>query len=145
MQDFLEAAKRAATAAAERAAWEVTRRQRAITRQHEIDLAQRERGTLVEQIAHIALDLETSGQLTYEPLRALCRRLQALDQEVAAGAADVKKINAETFTPGATGGAAGPAHKPIAAPAVREYPCPTCGRPVRDGAAFCAACGTRLR
>lgn len=144
MQDFVDAAKRAASQAAERATWEANRLRRISARQRETDLAHRERLTLLEQMAGVMLDLERQGQLSQEALVALCRRLRTLDGEIAAGASEVQTMRAETFKPGnppANGSqpAQGGARRP------REYPCPTCAKPVRDTAAYCSACGTRLR
>jgi DNA repair exonuclease SbcCD ATPase subunit len=144
VQDFIEAARRAATQAAERATWEANRLRRAGARQHDVDLSQRERSALLEQMAGVVLDLERRGQLTQEPLLALSRRLRALDEEIARGHAEVQTIRGETFKPGA--GSASPAQPPVKVSSVAaEHPCPTCGQPVRDTAAYCSACGTRLR
>ena len=146
MQDFVEAAKRAAANAAERAAWEANRLRRINARQHDVELAQRERGALLEQMAGITLDLDRRGQLTQEPLRALAQRLRTLDQEIASAASEVQAMRGETFKPGVS-----PAPAPAARPSPRvrtaagEHPCPTCGEPVRDSANFCSACGTRMR
>jgi zinc ribbon protein len=144
MQDFVEAAKRAAATAAERAAWEANRLRRINDRQHDLQLAQRERMTLLEQLAGVVLDLDRRGQLTQEPLQALARRLRVLDQEISTGSADVQTIRSESYKPGgAPNQPAAPARRPL--PAGGERPCPTCGQPVRDTAAYCSACGTRLR
>lgn len=146
MQDFVEAAKRAAANAAERAAWEANRLRRINARQHDVELAQRERGALLEQMAGISLDLDRRGQLTQEPLRALVQRLRSLDQEIASAASEVQAMRGETFKPGAPSAPA-PAVRPspAAQAAAGEHPCPTCGEPVRNSANFCSACGTRLR
>jgi hypothetical protein len=141
MQDFVEAARRAASQAAERAAWEANRLRRASARQRDVDLSRRERVALLEQLAGVVLDLERRNQLTAEPLLALARRLRALDDEIAHATAAVQTIRGETFKPDAAPSA--PAQPPAAAPS--ERPCPTCGQPVRDSAAFCSACGTRMR
>jgi hypothetical protein len=86
MQDFVEAAKRLATQATDRATWEANRMRRVTASQHEVELAQRERAALLEQLAGVALDLERRGQLTQEPLLGLVRRLKTVDQEIAKGA-----------------------------------------------------------
>jgi hypothetical protein len=143
MQDFVEAAKRLATQATDRATWEANRMRRVNATQHEVELAQRERGALLEQLAGVALDLERRGQLTQEPLLGLVRRLKAVDQEITKGTAQVQTIRAETYQPGA--GSPAPLHAPGQSLTTREYPCPTCKQPVRDTAAFCSACGARLR
>lgn len=145
MQDIVDAAKRAANVVAERAAWEADRLRRLTARQKEIDLAKRERATLLEQVARTMLDLESRGQLTQEPLLALSRRLRELDQEIANSSNAVQSVRAESYRAGAPG-AAGGAQPAVGAPrGARETACPTCHRPVRDDAAFCSACGTRLR
>lgn len=143
MQDFVDAAKRAASQAAERAAWEANRLRRISARQRETDLAQRERATLLEQMARVVLDLERQGQLTQEPLLALCRRLRTLDSEITAGTSEVQTMRAESFKPGSSPAYGGPPAR-SAASGSKEYPCPTCGKPVRDTAAYCSVCGTRL-
>ena len=139
MQDIVEAAKRAANVVAERAAWEADRLRRLTSRQKEVDLAKRERGTLLEQVARTMLDLESRGQLTQEPLLALARRLKELDREIETGSTAVQTMRLESYRSSAPGPAIG------APRGGRELTCPTCHRPVRDDAAFCSACGTRLR
>lgn len=138
MQDIFENAKRVANNAVERAAWEADKLRRATARQREIDLAQRERAALLEQIASTLLDLDKRGQLAQEPLKALAQRLRTLQDEVGRGQSEIQAIRAETYTPGSisisvtrAGGA--------------TTPCPTCGKPVRGNAAYCSACGARLR
>ncbi len=144
MQDFVEAAKRLATQATDRATWEANRLRRINARQHDMELEQRERGALLEQLASVALDMERRGQLSQEPLVGLVRRLRTLDQEIAAGASEIQTIRAETYQPG--GLMPGPARPSNVSPATAaEYPCPTCKQPVRDTAAFCSSCGARLR
>jgi hypothetical protein len=143
MQDFVEAAKRAAASAADRASWELNRRQRAYARQRDIDLARRERGTLVDQIVHVVLQLDANGKLTDQSLHALCSRLRTLDGEIASAQQEVRQINTQQYAPGAVASSAPPARALSTLPG--EYPCPTCGKPVRDSSAFCASCGTRLR
>jgi hypothetical protein len=142
MQDFVEAAKRLATQATDRATWEANRMRRVSAAQHEIELAQRERGALLEQLAGVALDLERRGQLTQDPLLGLVRRLKAVDQEITKGTTQVQAIRTEVYQPGA---ATVPSPAAGLSLTTREYPCPTCKQPVRDTAAFCSACGARLR
>lgn len=144
MQEIVEGAKRMANVVAERAAWEADKLRRLTSRQKEIDLAKRERGTLLEQVARTMLDLQTRGQLTQGPLVALCNRLRELDQEIATGSSDVQSMRSESFKPGAAG-SPGPARPALGAPrGVGMTTCPTCHQAVRDDAAFCSACGTRL-
>jgi hypothetical protein len=143
MQDFVEAAKRLATQATDRATWEANRLRRVNAAQHEVELAQRERSALLEQLAGVALDLERRGQLTQEPLLGLVRRLKTVDQEITKGTAQVQAVRAEAYQP--AGGSAGPDPARVQSLTTREYPCPTCKQPVRDTAAYCSSCGARLR
>jgi hypothetical protein len=149
MQDFVEAAKRAAMSAAERATWEANRMRRVNARQHDLELSQRERAALLEQLASVALDLERRGLLTQEPLLALVKRLRTLNQEITGAEAEIRGMRSETFRPGAGNGMGpGAAARPPAAAGqlgAGMRPCPTCGQPTHDTAAFCSACGTRLR
>ena len=160
MQDFIENAKRAANTAIERAAFEADKLRRSANRQHEVDLAQRERTTLLEQIATLVLDLDARGQLSSDALRQVATRLRQLDAEIADGRGEAEAIRNEPYRPGsvqiaitrtdagAGGGVSSPspaAPSASAAPVAATMPCPTCGKPVRVGAAFCASCGARMR
>lgn len=137
MQDILENAKRAANGAIERAAWEADKMRRVSARQRELELAQRERVALLEQIASLAMELEGRGQLAPASLAALAQRLRALDGELRNGQADVQAIRNETYTPGSI--AIGVQRRGQGA-----VTCPSCGRPSRGSAAFCSGCGARL-
>ena len=121
MQDIVDAAKRAANVVAERAAWEADRLRRLTARQKEIDLAKRERATLLEQVARTMLDLESRGQLTQEPLLALSRRLRELDQEIANSSNAVQSVRAESYRAGAPGAAGGALYQPHG-PAAPHWP-----------------------
>jgi uncharacterized coiled-coil protein SlyX len=139
MQDFLENAKRVANSAVERAAWEADRLRRVNARQHEIDLAERERATLLEQLGGTLLELDQRGELTQDPLRMIAQRLRTLDSDMSRGKADVAVMRGETFKPGTVS---------ITVTRQDATPmdiCPTCGKPVRAGAGFCPSCGARLR
>lgn len=137
MQDLFENAKRVANSAVERAAWEADRLRRTTARQHDIDVAQRERGALLDQLANVVLDLERRGQLTQPPLQALAQRLKALEDEVNRAQVDLLTIRKETYP----NGPAGPAsHASIE----ETEPCPTCGQLNRKTAAYCNNCGARL-
>jgi hypothetical protein len=139
MQDIFENAKRVANTAVERAAWEADKLRRATARQREIELAQRERTTLVEQIASSLLDLDKRGQVTQEPLKMLAQRLRTLDNEVTHGQDEVKAIRNETFQPGTISIS-------VTRQGIEEATaCPTCGKPTRSNASFCSNCGARLR
>jgi hypothetical protein len=139
MQDIFENAKRVANSAVERAAWEADRLRRINAYQRDIELAQRERMAIVDQLAGVILDLERRGLITQEPLKALAVRLKSLDDEVKRGQTEILAIRNETFAPGS-----------ISFNITRQghedtMPCPTCGQPVRKSAAFCSSCGARLR
>lgn len=138
MQDIFENAKRMANTAVERAAWEADRLRRSGARQRDVDIAQRERAALLEQLGSVVLDLDRRGQLTSEPLKAMAARLRTLDNEISKGQADARAIRMENFTPGT---APFSAHRNDAGD---EIACPTCGKPTRGSAAFCSACGARL-
>ena len=136
MQDIIENARRMASSAVERAAWEADKLRRASTRQREIELAERERAALLDQIAHVVSELESRGQLNNATLSALAQRLRATDDEIANGRTHVNDIRSETFAPGT-----------VSVTVVRrsdDVTCPSCGRTSHRGAAFCSACGTRL-
>jgi hypothetical protein len=139
MQDIFENAKRVANTAVERAAWEADKLRRATARQREIELALRERTTLIEQVATTLLDLDKQGKLAEEPLKMLAGRLRTLENEVNSGHDEVKAIRNETFAPGT-----------ISISVTRQgadenSTCPTCGKPTRASASFCSNCGSRLR
>ena len=142
MQDFLENAKRKASAAMDRAAWEADKLRRGAARQKEVDLAQRERSTLLDQMAQMVLELDKQGVLGDQRLRALADRLRSLDGEIARGQADVQTIKAEPYSTGATSVTAVAAPHPAAS--VTEI-CTTCGQPIRGGASYCPGCGARQR
>lgn len=144
MEDLFQQAKRAAGTAMERAAWEADKVRRAAAKQKELDLLQRERTTLSEQLVNLVLDLERQGKLPEGPITPVAQRLRAIADEVSAGQAEVQHIREEPFVPGSItvsvqrkGGTSG---VPEA-----TAPCPTCGRPVRTSASYCPACGARLR
>ncbi len=100
MQDMFENAKRVASTAVERAAWEADRVRRTSARQREIDLLKRERSAVVEQLAGVLLDLERRGELTQAPLQAIATRLRTLTDDVNQGDTDITAIRNETFVPG---------------------------------------------
>jgi len=139
MQDMFEKTKRMANAAIERAAWEADKMRRTTARQRDIELAQRERATAMEQIAHVVLDLERRGQLPQDALKALAQRLRALDDEIARGNKEVDAIRQEAYTPGSVSVAV------TRRDSTATSPCPTCGTANRTDASFCSNCGARLR
>lgn len=138
MQDILENARRAANGAIERAAWEADKMRRVAARQRELELAQRERAALLEQIASLAVELEGRGQLAPASLSGLAQRLRGLDGELRNGQAEVQAIRNETYTPGSVSVS-------VQRRGQAALTCSSCGRPSRGSAAFCSACGARLR
>jgi hypothetical protein len=149
MQDMFENAKRVASTAVERAAWEADRVRRTSARQREIDLLKRERSAVVEQLAGVLLDLERRGELTQAPLQAIAARLRTLTDDVNQGDTDITAIRNETFVPGTISINVQRKDDPNTMPskpavASSTIACPSCGRNVRRSAAFCPACGTKL-
>lgn len=147
MQDMFENAKRVASTAVERAAWEADKVRRTSARQREIDLLKRERSAVVEQLAGVLLDLERRGELTQSPLQAIAARLRSLTGDVNQGEADITAIRNETFVPGTISINVQRKDDPNALPPTpvsSHTTCPSCGRSVRRSAAFCSACGTKL-
>ncbi|MFI5271608.1 MAG: hypothetical protein ACHQ4H_01075 [Ktedonobacterales bacterium] len=158
MQDFIENAKRAANTAIERAAFEADKLRRGASRQREVELAQRERTTLLEQIASLLLELQARGEAVPQTLRQLAEHLRQLDGEIASGRADTESIRNEPYKPGSVqiqvtrndvNASAPPTPvarvTPVPVAPVATVPCVTCDQPVRVGAAFCASCGARMR
>lgn len=150
MEDLIESAKRAAGAAMERAAWEADKLRRVNDRQREIELLRRERMALVEQLVSAVRDLERRGELTQPQLKTVAERLTRVEGEIDTGQAEIQHIRQEDYTPGSVAisvqrrNANGTSGSPSAARPDRR-PCPTCGRPVRQSAAYCSACGAQLR
>ncbi|HEV8194696.1 MAG TPA: zinc-ribbon domain-containing protein [Ktedonobacterales bacterium] len=139
MQDMIENAKRAASTAVERAAWEADRMRRIADKQREVDLLQRERTTLIEQLASVVLDMERRGQLPGGPLKSLAERMVALTTDVNKGTAEVQAIRTEQFQPGTV-----TISVQRKGETTGHLTCPTCGRSVRRSSNFCQACGARL-
>ena len=146
MEDLIESAKRAAGAAMERAAWEADKLRRVNERQREIELLRRERMALVEQLVGTVRDLDRRGELTQPALKTVAERLRTLEDGVVNGQADIEKIRQETYTPGSVSVSVQRRDATYGAgSAADRRPCPTCGRPARLSAAYCSACGARLR
>jgi hypothetical protein len=147
MQDMFENAKRVASTAVERAAWEADKVRRTGARQREIDLLKRERTAAVEQLAGVLLDLDRRGELTQGPLVAIAARLKALTDDVNRGESEITAIRNETFVPGTISINVQRKDDPNAPPpsSSTHTTCPSCGRSVRRSAAFCSACGAKLK
>jgi hypothetical protein len=147
MQDMFENAKRVASTAVERAAWEADKVRRASARQREIDLLKRERSAVIEQLAGVLLDLNRRGELTQAPLQAIAARLQVLDGDISRGDSEISTIRNETFVPGTISINVQRKDDPNALTSSHSsghLACPSCGRSVRRSAAFCSACGAKL-
>jgi hypothetical protein len=145
MQDFLENAKRKASAAMDRAAWEADKLRRGSARQKEVELAQRERVTLLDQMAQMVLEMDKQGTLTDTRLRALADRMRSLDGEIARGQTDVQTIKNEPYGQQAGGAStATSTSSPRQVASITEL-CSTCGQPIRAGAIYCPGCGARQR
>ena len=142
MQDMIENAKRAASSAVERAAWEADRMRRIADRQREVDLLQRERTTLIEQLASVVLDMEQRGQVPAGPLKSLAERMVALTADVNKGVAEVQAIRSEQFQPGTV--SISVQRKGQSGQTTGHLTCPTCGSSVRRSSNFCPNCGARL-
>ena len=147
MQDMFENAKRVASTAVERAAWEADKVRRTSARQREIDLLRRERSAAVEQLAGVLLDLDRRGELTQGPLVAIAARLKALTDDVNRGESEITAIRNETFVPGTISINVQRKDDPNAPTRTSSgyTTCPSCGRSVRRSAAFCSACGAKLK
>jgi DNA repair exonuclease SbcCD ATPase subunit len=144
MEDLFESAKRAASNAVERAAWEADKLRRVSERQKELELTRRERAAMMEQLVATVRDLEARGQITQPQLKSLAERLATLERDLANGQSDIQAIKNETYTPGSVSISVQRKGAPQPNSAGSTFPCPTCGRPVRSSAAFCSACGARL-
>ena len=144
MEDLFESAKRAASNAVERAAWEADKLRRVSERQKELELTRRERAAMMEQLVATVRDLEARGQITQPQLKSLAERLATLERDLANGQSDIQAIKNETYTPGSVSISVQRKGAPQSNSGGSTYPCPTCGRPVRSSAAFCSACGARL-
>jgi len=144
MEDLFESAKRAASNAVERAAWEADKLRRVSERQKELELVRRERAAMMEQLVATVRDLEARGQITQPQLKSLAERLAALERDLGNGQSDIQAIKSETYTPGSVSISVQRRDGTHPSSGGATYPCPTCGRPVRASAAFCSACGARL-
>jgi len=148
MQDMFENAKRVASTAVERAAWEADKVRRTGARQREIDLLRRERTAAVEQLAGGLLDLDRRGELTQGPLQAIAARLKALTDDINRGESEITAIRNEAFVPGTISinvQRKDDPNAPTSTGSSAYMACPSCGRNVRRSAAFCSACGAKLK
>jgi hypothetical protein len=147
MQDMFENAKRVASTAVERAAWEADKVRRTSARQREIDLLRRERTAAVEQLAGVLLDLDRRGELTQGPLVAIAARLKALTDDINRGESEITAIRNEAFVPGTISINVQRKDDPnaLTPTSSTHTTCPSCGRSVRRSAAFCSACGAKLK
>jgi len=155
---MFESAKRAAGNMVGRAAWEADKSQRVNAQQHELDLLNRERQALLDQVAAVLVDLQRKGQVTQPSLKAVAERLTAMQDEMRRAQASIEAIRSEAYQPGAVSfgvqrntpdANSVPAPRNISAPAAPTaggmVPCPRCGQMQNVNAAFCSTCGSRMR
>ena len=148
MQDMFENAKRVASTAVERAAWEADRVRRTSARQREIDLLKRERSAVVEQLAGVLLDLERRGELTQAHSRRLpraCGRSPTMSTRVTPTSPRfAMRHSCQARSASTCSAKMIPTRCHLSPPPRSTIACPSCGRSVRRSAAFCPACGTKL-
>ncbi|MDE3229655.1 MAG: zinc-ribbon domain-containing protein [Chloroflexota bacterium] len=136
MQDMFDNAKRAAGAMMSRAAWEAERTQRIGAIQRELGLLQRERASLLDQLAGTVTELSHRNEPMQPALKAIADRLAAMESEVKRAQAAIQTIQSEKYQP-----MAAPYSVGVAGP---EKACPTCGARMPTSARFCSSCGARL-
>lgn len=136
MQDMFDSAKRAAGAVMSRAAWEAERTQRIGAIQRELGLLQRERSSLLDQLAATVIDLARRNEPMPPALKALADRLAAMEDEVKRARTAIQAIQTEKYQQNAAPYSVG-----VAGP---EKACPTCGARMPTTARFCSSCGGRL-
>ena len=136
MQDMFDNAKRAAGAMMSRAAWEAERTQRIGAIQRELGLLQRERASLLDQLAGAVVELSRRGETMPPTLKAIADRLAAMQDEVKRAQTAIQTIQSEKYQPSA-------APYSVAVTGA-EKPCVTCGARMPATARFCSACGARL-
>ncbi len=136
MQDMFDNAKRAAGAMMNRAAWEAERTQRIGAIQRELGLLQRERASLLDQLAGAVTEMSRRGESMPPALKAIADRLAAMEAEVKRAQTAIQTIQSEKFQPTA-------APYSVAVTGA-EKPCSTCGARMPASARFCSACGARL-
>lgn len=136
MQDMFDNAKRAAGAMMSRAAWEAERNQRIAAIQRELGLLQRERASLLDQLAGTVTELSRRNEPMQPALKAIADRLAAMEGEVKRAQAAIQTIQSEKYQP-----TAAPYSVGVAGP---EKACPTCGARMPTSARFCSSCGARL-
>ncbi|HEX8733017.1 MAG TPA: zinc-ribbon domain-containing protein [Ktedonobacterales bacterium] len=136
MQDMFDNAKRAAGAMMSRAAWEAERNQRIAAIQRELGLLQRERASLLDQLAGTVTELSRRNEPMQPALKAIADRLAAMEGEVKRAQAAIQTIQSGKYQP-----TAAPYSVGVAGP---EKACPTCGARMPTSARFCSSCGARL-
>ncbi|HZS78894.1 MAG TPA: zinc ribbon domain-containing protein [Ktedonobacteraceae bacterium] len=160
MSDFVESAKNMVSAAVSRTSWQAQKQLRVRAKQGEIDQLLEQRQKLLDELAHIAMDLYQQGRLTDQQLARLCASIQELDHDVQNREMQLQEIKNETynatqFAPGTTANYTPPpvspnpsfSNQPGNAPgaAPQSQICPNCGSTVRANALYCRSCGAKLR
>jgi chromosome segregation ATPase len=136
MQDMFDNAKRAAGAMVSRAAWEAERTQRISAIQRELGLLQRERASLLDQLAGAVVELSRRREAMPSTLKAIADRLATMEDEVRRAQTAIQTIQSEKFQP-----TAAPYSVSVSGP---EKACATCGARMPATARFCSSCGARL-
>lgn len=136
MQDMFDNAKRAAGAMVSRAAWEAERTQRITAIQRELGLLQRERASLLDQLASAVVELSRRREAMPPTLKAIADRLAMMEDEVRRAQAAIQTIQSEKYQP-----TAAPYSVSVSGP---EKACATCGARMPATARFCSSCGARL-
>lgn len=136
MQDMFDNAKRAAGAMVSRAAWEAERTQRISAIQRELGLLQRERASLLDQLAGVVIELSRRREAMPPALKAIADRLAAMEDEVRRAQTAIQTIQTEKYQP-----TAAPYAVSVSGP---EKACATCGARMPATARFCSSCGARL-
>ena len=136
MQDMFDNAKRAAGAMVSRAAWEAERTQRISAIQRELGLLQRERASLLDQLASAVVELSRRREAMPPALKAIADRLATMEDEVRRAQTAIQTIQSEKYQP-----TAAPYSVSVSGP---EKACATCGGRMPATARFCSSCGARL-
>jgi hypothetical protein len=149
---------------ADKAAFEADRLLRVNQAQSALKALQRELETEVAELGQQAVALYENGTLTQPELLALCPKIDAKRQAIAAQEAEVERIRQEkppeagAPTPEQPPEAAAPAQKgpsqvvptapeqppQAAGPTPQGRTCPNCGTSLPDDVRFCPECGTRV-
>jgi hypothetical protein len=140
---------------ADKAAFEADRLLRLNQAQSAVRTAQRELDAEVLELGQQALALYDAGTLTQPELLAICPKIDAKRQDVAAKEAEVERIRQEKPPEAGTPAPEAPPEPPEpvqpehtppepVTPAAGARTCPNCGSALPDDVRFCPECGTRV-